>query len=394
MKHFCPLPFSHMEVDPVGDMKPCCMYKGKALDNQGKPGSALTHGFSDVFNGEWYKELRRKMLADEPDDGCRSCYAEEANGIQSRRLRELALNYPKFQTDEGLLISLDIKLGNVCNLTCIICNPFSSSRVLEEEIKLGIGYGTNGRKAPKSLYERFKWYNNDEFWAQLENHLGSLGRIDIMGGEPMLAKKHFVFLQRLIDAGHAGHIGINYVTNGTIYSPEVIQNLYKNFESVYITLSADAIGSTYEYARHPARWEQFLGNLRRYKSHGHAMTISYSVSAYSLFGIFDALDFYLAEGGVTVWFNIVYNEDRNIQLLPQALKEKFMEQLKLRYKPEWESIFMKSDLNSLINYMNQEHTYESSWPAFCKRTAILDNNRGNNLLEAVPEFQGYYENKL
>lgn len=387
MKHFCPLPFTHMEIDPAGDIRPCCMYRGYVRDSQGNKFNALTSGFTDVFESQWYKDMRQRMLDDAYDADCQTCYDEESKGIDSRRLRELARLAKRFENTDGYLMSMDIKLGNTCNLKCVICNPFSSSKVLEEQVRIGMI-----QKPSKLQYEQFKWYNNDAFWEQLLAYgLDNITHLDIMGGEPMLAKKHFDFLTRLVEAGHAHHINLNYVTNGTIYSPEVVSELFAKFASVYFTMSADATGDLFEYIRYPAVWNDFLENLRKYKAHGHSINISYSVSAFSIFDIPKALQTYEAEG-VTVWFNLVYNRDRSIQSLPKQIKQQLTHQLEA-IAHTYESTLMNSNVQAIITHMNAVDDTEG-WAQFCARTGRLDTARGNSILTVLPQLKDFYENQI
>ena len=76
---------------------------------------------------------------------------------------------------------IDLKLGN-------LCNPL---RV--EYAMLGVAVWVDdfkqaGHKNPfwgKQNYD-FKWYENEEYWQQLETVLSTLTQIDLYGGEPLI----------------------------------------------------------------------------------------------------------------------------------------------------------------------------------------------------------------
>ena len=87
---------------------------------------------------------------------------------------------------QGLMINqnrfthryIDLKLGNLCNLACRICNAWSSSRLVDD-------FKQAGHKNPfwgKQNYD-FKWYENEEYWQQLETVPTYIDQIDLYGGE-------------------------------------------------------------------------------------------------------------------------------------------------------------------------------------------------------------------
>jgi hypothetical protein len=60
--HFCILPFIHLHVGTIGDVKPCCMAKWQHPIQKNVIGGNLI----DIWSGEEYRTLRNKMLNGEP----------------------------------------------------------------------------------------------------------------------------------------------------------------------------------------------------------------------------------------------------------------------------------------------------------------------------------------
>lgn len=377
-KSFCPMLMTSLEIDTPGFFRPCCVFDGYIKDETGQPFNALNSTITDVFESTHYNGLREKMHNDEQIEGCHICYSDEKNNRVSRRQREME-RFKYDDIEQPNLILLDIKLGNTCNYACIICNTYSSSRLYEEEHRLGLI-----EKFPRELLDQFKWYRNDAIWEDLlSQHSSTLKWLDIMGGEPLLALKNLNFLDEIVDKNLHEQININFVSNGSIVS-EKLNNMLEKFHHVEMTLSADGIGDVYNYARFPGNWDNFKNNLTVYKNLNIDVTISYSVSIYSLFGIFDALDFY-SDVNVPVWFNYVHNIDRGIKAFPQKYKDEFIKQYELRKTDKWDTVLKNSSFESLINFMNSEDN-SSYWGEFLERTDKFDKNRNLSIETILPNY--------
>ena len=83
-KHFCVLPWIHMHAWPDDRIMPCCIADSAEPVAEYKAGDAII----DVMNSDEYKEMRKKMLADEPDARCQRCYDLEKVGTWSLRISQ------------------------------------------------------------------------------------------------------------------------------------------------------------------------------------------------------------------------------------------------------------------------------------------------------------------
>src|SRR5580765_3613243 len=131
------------------------------------------------------------MLAGEQLKICARCYEEESHGYKSLRLienkaweqrcgkkaiRELIGKTVADGTLNASLQYIDLRLGNTCNMQCIMCRPRESSRwvaaartlsALSQDPQLRDEWSFRARINGS----RFEWYRNSAFWANLKSFL-------------------------------------------------------------------------------------------------------------------------------------------------------------------------------------------------------------------------------
>lgn len=350
MSKFCVLPFVHIEVDTDGKIRPCCVYDGHFTKEDGSLYNARTDSLHDIRNSTWIKSMQQKMLDDKPDRGCRKCYSEEMNNNVSRRIREnkrFEAEIDNIRNGVFNLKILDIKPGNTCNLKCRICNEYSSSKWLDDKYKL---FNTT-KLFDETQLANFKWYNNENFWKELDDLIEHVEFIEIFGGEPMLIKQQFKFLEKLVERGLSKNITVSYATNGTIFPENAVKNIWPHFKRIIIMLSADGIKKGFEYSRYPAEWSVYENTLQRYVDAGITPTISYGVSVYSIFNLIESIEYYYSKN-IPVWLNIVYDANTSIAALPNEIKKEITDKIKNEFKPEWNSILQEKTIDGIVNYMN------------------------------------------
>lgn len=352
----CNLLFNGLEVTTSGKVKPCCLFSRYVKDQKGNDYNVEHTSVSNVFYSTDMKQLRNRSLSGEFISECEQCYIEERSGAESRRQRE---NKRITSYETPVIQQLDIKPGNTCNLKCRICNPEHSSLLNSENRALGLH--TVGKK--------FSWgLNNSTVWDDLKSLSQNLEHIDFMGGEPMLINQHIDFLEHLIHIGRSKDVELNYVSNGTIL-PDKIEELLPEFKHVNFVLSADGVGGIYEYCRFPSSWDVFARNLQKIKLLSDSMIISYSVSVYSLFGIFDALDYYESVDTIT-WFNFVYNEDSCITIMPDYYKDMFVQEYQKRKRDSWK--LNNVSVDDIVNFMYSSPYDDRRWKMFLANTNQRD----------------------
>ena len=260
---FCPLLFQHLATHPHGGVTHCCVADHRNALSSSRDGDRFYNlnrdTVHDTMNSESFKKARLEVLNDKKPKACLRCYAEEAKGMNSKRIEEIK-NYPEYTIDVAREVTdnigymkdvqlefVELRLGNTCNVACRTCNPASSSKWRNDYDALQ--KATTFQLTDYNTMEGFRWPEREGFWEDLLQHCDRVKTFYINGGEPMLIKEHFAFLERLVELGKTD-IKLWYNINMTLMNEKVI-DLWRKFAHVKISCSIDDLGIRNEYIRHP-----------------------------------------------------------------------------------------------------------------------------------------------
>jgi organic radical activating enzyme len=274
----CVQPWMHLASFNNGQVPLCCV----AQPEQGI--NLNTQTPIQIWNSQQFKTARLQFLAGEQPPQCSACWREEAAGVKSHRqientmwsrilgpeyLQELIASTGEDGTLDRNPITLDLRIGNTCNLQCVMCRPHDSSRWLADSRKLAQSLTSPGARGDweykatsiKST-DCFDWFSRLETQNALGEFMGDIQRIVFGGGEPLMLKEHLEFITRLVESGHAGNITLGYHTNGTQLTERFIE-LWSHFKAVELMISVDDWGQRNDYVRYPSSWSTLLANLDR-----------------------------------------------------------------------------------------------------------------------------------
>jgi MoaA/NifB/PqqE/SkfB family radical SAM enzyme len=323
---FCIYPWINLRISTVGDISPCCT-------NTENISNLAQTTIQEAYHSESMKDLRHSFLAGKFPSSCSSCWKEEAVGKPSMRQRakykfkELyyKLDYQKENINNLQLF--DLNLGNACNLSCKICNKNSSSSIAEQEYADGI----ISTVELQDLKQSVNWADSKEFWDQLLEVVQNIKYLDLYGGEPLMSKMHFKFLQRLIELDVAKNIKIDYNSNGTIYS-ERFFDLWQHFKEIKISFSIDDIGIRFEQQRVGAKWNSVCENIIKYnarRSEKFITEVFPTINIQNVLWLPELLDWIATQDFDHTAFNILHNPDSyNILSLKPQDKLAVIEKLK------------------------------------------------------------------
>jgi len=274
---FCFSPWTNLDISPQGDIAPCCKF---VIDTQEKF-NIQRDSLADYSNSAFLKEIKQDFLADQWPAGCIRCRNEEAASIKSKRQLDhdrWSEHYAQYQLNSDQWITASIAFGNTCNLKCITCGPYSSSRWNAEY---------------KQIYavdiNHVKFYR-DDFVDSLISQAPGIIHLDIPGGEPFLSgvAEQKKLLKHYVDLGQAADISLHYTTNVTVFPDDEWWSIWTHFQEVDLQLSIDGVGARYEYIRHPAKWADTVANTTRYIQKEQELaniklSVSHTVSAYNIY---------------------------------------------------------------------------------------------------------------
>jgi MoaA/NifB/PqqE/SkfB family radical SAM enzyme len=171
MSKLCVLPWVSLETTPLGTVKPCCLADDVIPDID-----LSNNTLQEAFDGEYMRDLRQQFRDGMQPETCRRCWNEESAGRTSKRMNSLArlrdMLKPAnidFDSNDGKLIFIDLKLGNICNLKCRICGSFSSSKWAQEEIEIQKEWPEDYKNTlPYQHLQKGQWpRKNEDFWHNM-----------------------------------------------------------------------------------------------------------------------------------------------------------------------------------------------------------------------------------
>lgn len=310
-----------------------------------------THTPVQWLQSETIQKARKQFENNEWPDACIKCKTSEENGSQSMRQK------PR-QYGPGLS-HLDLRFGNSCNLACSMCFPGSSSTLHYEHEKLL----SEGKESPWGT-QRFNVYNwyDDELGDKFAN-LNDLREVYLTGGEPMMVKHLDKFLDKLDSS-----VELRFNTNGTIINPKVFEQL-KRFKYVNMCLSIDGIGKVNDYIRWGSNWVDIEANINKL-----AELPNIDMSVGPTIQLMNALYYEeLVEWAKNKQFK-VYD---NMLMYPLYLNLKNADDIIKQRTPNFNHWH-----NGNSDYREREN--------FIRYTKILDNNRGCNIKDFLPEVANIY----
>ena len=288
-KVFCALPFTYVYVDSLNEYKLCSDARLSSQINTNDK------SILEYFNSNYLKEIRNDMLdgnlSEKIRGTCIRCIEREELGLWARR--EKVIKKYVIDTYKNNFINIPtsdiikLKFGNLCNLKCLTCGPYSSSRWAHErlskkemniykELKDEISkasYEKYGKLYQESFDYEFSQdinklnYNFDEkFYNELKLLMKNLNTIMISGGEPFLNDNFYYFLQWLIDNKFSKKLSIFVFSNMTKL-PKNYKTFCDKFKSFTINVSIDGVGKKDEYIRRGTNFKEKTKNIKQLASH-------------------------------------------------------------------------------------------------------------------------------
>ena len=361
---FCSLPFNHSFIGPGGLIKPCCRF--------------LKNHVGDI------EELRKFKLEGKRHPGCRKCWEEEDAGrkrsLRQIHLEEKGFNKPLIQNlnvNDPKITWLELSFSNRCNLKCRMCGPLYSTKWYEEwdEMREFV----IGSPSDKPLTYDV---------SQLDEHVPYLRHVKMTGGEPFLIPEYDEILEKIVSLGNASEVTLNYSTNLTVMPKKRLLEMWSHFKQVEFATSFDGVGKVIEYQRHPTKWNRVEDVLKTLINVPNSVSgIRATVTIYNVLDIPNVAYYWqdlINNFSEDSWLNFVQAstpEYLSITVLPKWAKDIVANRL------SWNapSYKVQKNFNELVNYMyNEDNSH--LLPKFIEYTQRLDNLRGENFKEVVPEF--------
>jgi sulfatase maturation enzyme AslB (radical SAM superfamily) len=278
---FCVIPWLHRMTDEQGFHKLCCIAVGEGNSLRNAKGERLhiSQKLTDeqVLNSPTAKEVRLQMMRGEWPEVCERCrQREEVSGKSIRHQlnvrfehgnREELLSQTRADgtLDRPVVRYADIRLGNVCNLTCRMCVP-DASRLWAASYNKVQPKSWRRPKAELKALGRNNWVKHESVAWLIEQCLPTAESFNFAGGEPLIIPEMVEALELCVRSGRAGEISLSYNTNLTVL-PEKVTSLWPHFHHVSLVCSVDGFGRVNDYIRRPSKWNDIDRNLKAVDRH-------------------------------------------------------------------------------------------------------------------------------
>jgi sulfatase maturation enzyme AslB (radical SAM superfamily) len=410
-------PFTGLSTREDGAIKICC--RSQAI------GWIQKESLQDAWNNETMLTVRNQVLNSERPDVCKPCFDLEDQEVESLRQRhingiipEARINlYPNaldnLREDFTMPFefpTMEIKLNNLCNLKCRMCNPLDSTSWQDWDQVKPFYMKENNYLVPTidSLVKKPGQYigpfdNTENWWSSFEKLLPYFRRVEFAGGEPLMDPQHYKILDMLKPYGK--NIELKYATNGTtlgISKMRTIHDYWPHFRSIAVNVSLDGIHDVYNYIRTNSNFNEVEKNIKEIKKISNVSRVvgAFTAQAGNILQAAECIDYFINEMEIVFYSHRVsYPNCLSTQVLPQELKELAIERLETVAKRIW--TFPNVNKHPLLEKVTQQQIRDNVnylrakdqsnlWPEFLAFNQQLDKSRKQGPIEVIiPEFKPY-----
>lgn len=421
LQNFCPIPFETVDIGTRGTYQICCeadfsnpiaIKNNMIVNNEGHKYHIANTSPTEIFNESNYIKIREQFLQNKKPEMCNRCWKKETVGSQpltSRRQIELHGRY-ELNTESHAVYSkempasnikgLILRLSNLCNLQCRMCNPYDSSKWLDDwnsVVKKTNALSTYKRhvltqEEHQSLSNN-DWSNNPKAIENIMSIASSLQYITFNGGEPTLVDAQYRLYDLLIEKDYAKNIILGITTNLTNV-PRKLLSYISAFKKVIIMTSIDGFDVVNHYIRWPSNWKKIVDNLQIWKSVQNVqIELKSTIQMYNICNL-DIFLPWVSDIGFNKIHLLILTDPicLNIQVLPDQLKEIVAKKLQpFVNTPQFQTKvdnLTNCSVQNIIDWMygRDLSQYLNDFFAFTK---IVDQHRNQDLLTIAPEFKPY-----
>lgn len=429
-KTFCPLPFIHIATRPNGDVRLCCTANASGAGEcdskeagivqiDGKNVNLRDYTLDQVWNSDFMRQTRLDFLDGKIPPSCTKCFNEESAGIVSKRQWEtevwkerINLNtvVDGMDVDGSMPLTIpyfDLRLGNMCQLSCVMCSPHDSSAWIKQWKLQYPKYNVIELKQDQHWDDRnrdYTWYQKGSFLDNMRLQSHFIKELYFAGGEPLLIPEHYKILEFMIESGNAKDCVIRYNSNG-LELPEHLFELWNHFKQVKFNFSIDSVGERNDYIRYPSKWNDVVANLTRLDDTPDNVTVNIAcaVQALNVLTVSDLVKWKESKnfkkvnlppyGAGLIGTHLVYLPSYlNVRVLPKHLKDRVKKNVEYfcsRRRADNEFVNNPYGLKrwiGLVQYMEAED-WSNKLPMLQDYIQVTDSTRGTNFASVFPELK-------
>lgn len=416
---FCIMPFISVMLNTDGKMRYCCIASGPSAFARDENNNALLVGknsISDAWNSEVFKKARQDMLEGNLVDACKHCYKQETLNVPSYRTRmtdewknrlgEKFYEYIKAAVENDNTIKLppvylDLRLGNLCNLKCRMCNPFNSSQIAKEHFKIieeddtykqvwSDQFGPN----PLFLKDQQLDFDTNFMWNDIISMIPNLTKVYMTGGEPTLINNNYRFMEEIISAGYQNQIELFFNINCTNVTDKFV-SLVSKFPKIQINCSIDGYKEVNDYIRSPSKWEKIDENFQKLaQTTNIRLDVSPVIQVYNVLDCHNMLHYVESiakKYNRFIGIDFLINDHPHfldVTILPKSIREQAAKNLEAYDGSLLQVPHIKNSITGIINLMrkDQHNNSEKLLNDFVNYTKSLDKARSENFSDVFPKL--------
>jgi organic radical activating enzyme len=303
-------------------------------------GSLKEKSIQEILKDKPLQDLRQTIAQGEWHSACNICQDLESNGRSSGRTMRAASDEVKQNIDQDIewfsLNDVVINWSNLCNLTCVYCNPHTST-AWQSVRKIPIVHNKN---------------EHNDLIELAKTHGKNIKGLSLGGGEPLLQRGLTEFLQQLDSETTSVMVTTNLSVD--IKNNPVYQEL-KKWKKVDWLISFDNVDrDKFEYVRNGANWDQFVANIAQMKQDNQHVVAHPAYSIYCAFELVPYYDFCVDNELDMFWCELTHPHELDVRRLPIEIRQQAIDEInrtveKYSTKNNLALDTLKGYINSLVD---------------------------------------------
>jgi MoaA/NifB/PqqE/SkfB family radical SAM enzyme len=249
---------------------------------------------SKIYNSENFKSIRKQLHSGKWPSGCHLCKDVEKNPNAFSMRQDYLFEDGKFEHEKENFVydfydpltgfmnpkgcrHIEMRFSNVCNMSCLHCSSVFSTGwqkkletyEIDEEDKsynleqllntLHIDSDDDKKRLGLGLNDIKKICND------LNTNFPNIDRVELSGGELLIQRQFYKFLELLSDHPNRKNITISFYSNfNADFDIEYLTKLLNNFGKSVISISIDSSENIYPYFR-DGNWKVLKDNILKFR---------------------------------------------------------------------------------------------------------------------------------
>lgn len=298
-KTFCAAPWFQIRKQINNEYRPCCQIDTSQTQFDHKSSQSWPETSPNEFlNSQYIQYLRHNLNQGVQLPECRRCWRQESLSQQSLRqtINNTVTNNQGQNLDKtwihsyfkqknnfefDYLVSADIKVSNLCNFSCAMCNPEDSSQIYSiwKKNQTHKIVRTFLNTQPEYLDDIKKRFSGSDY-EYLDAILDLCPKhVKLLGGEPLIDK---ALLERLValDPLKQSKISLLFITNGSVDLTEFAK-LLPGYKQINYVVSLDGVGAVQDYIRRGSDWKRIEQNILKWNANNRSVDISFTLQCFN-----------------------------------------------------------------------------------------------------------------